>query len=383
MRGIISGIGCTLLFLSGCAGPTFHWLRGENKDDVPTHHGPIAEIISIWQPAEGTGLNNVPARGFAGQVLFLAPGGDAPVRVEGDVRVYVFDDQGTAEERSKPIHQFDFPAKVWDSFAHKGSLGLAYHVFIPYTKSGDHMADCTIRIRLTPTNGPVRFSDGVRVRLVGHVPDQTATATPPAPKSPQHVLQTSANLKSPATRLNDGSTVTAEQQAILDEYRQRSFRPLGRNPVEPAAEFTSRDGDAPRNVVKVSDEHETPMFDEDIERRLQELTSRRHRFGQRTATAPADESAAARTSAPSTHDYHDSRPLGQDSSEEPAVKRFKLTAVANSPTVTDVDSPSAAPQRPESRSTSAVLDRHPLAEPPGWQFRQQTQTHANQHPLAD
>src|SRR5262245_32229519 len=64
---------------------------------------PAAEVVSLWQPAKGPGLNNVPGRGFAGQILFFTRGSSTPVVVDGDVRVYLFDNQGTPEQQAKPL----------------------------------------------------------------------------------------------------------------------------------------------------------------------------------------------------------------------------------------------------------------------------------------
>src|SRR5262245_32749635 len=130
---------------------------------------PAAEAVTLWQPAKGPGLNGVPGRGLAGQVLFFTRGSSEPVAVEGDVRVYLFDNQGTPEEQSKPIWQFDFPAEDWQNFGSVGTLGPSYNIFIPYVREGQQQVECAIQLRYTPKAGPVVYSEMTPVTLPGKI----------------------------------------------------------------------------------------------------------------------------------------------------------------------------------------------------------------------
>jgi hypothetical protein len=148
---------------------------------------PAAEIISLWQPAKGPGPTGVPGRGFAGQILFFTRGSGAPVAVDGDVRVYLFDNQGTAEEQAKPIWQFDFPAQDWQNFGSVGTLGPSYNIFIPYVREGQQQAECAVQIRFTPKAGPVVFSEMTQVTLPGRIDAAEGGFLPekPSPLAPQ------------------------------------------------------------------------------------------------------------------------------------------------------------------------------------------------------
>ena len=110
----------------------------------------VDRIICIWRQGEGKGLDNLPTRGFAGQIFFFSGEQSEPVAVDGDIRIYLFDDQGTQEDQSKPIHQFDFQNRSWNNFLKNTNVGPAYHVFIPYTRKGKHQANCSLRIRYLP-----------------------------------------------------------------------------------------------------------------------------------------------------------------------------------------------------------------------------------------
>lgn len=114
---------------------------------------PVGEIICLWEPAEGLGLDGLPTRGFAGQILFFSPGRPQPLKVNGDVRIYVFDDHGTQEEQSRPIHYFDFTGDAWNAFLRDTNIGGAYQMFVPYTRKTALQSNCSIRVRYTPADG--------------------------------------------------------------------------------------------------------------------------------------------------------------------------------------------------------------------------------------
>jgi hypothetical protein len=152
--------------MPGCAG--LKPLELTNKDfPKTTAQNPATEMLVIWQPAEGRGMKGLPARGFAGQILFFTGQQTSPVQVDGDVRIYLFDDKGTADQQTKPIHQFDFKPEAWSTHLYAGTLGPAYQVFIPYTNDDHSQSKCALRVRFQPAAGPVIYSEMTSVALPG------------------------------------------------------------------------------------------------------------------------------------------------------------------------------------------------------------------------
>ena len=168
-------LGCLLFGSSGCA--TLKMPFGQDRMQTATAHNPVTQVICIWQPSEGRDPNGMPCRGFAGQILFLAGRNSLPVMVEGDVRIYLFDDQGTDEEQTKPIHQYDFDTGSWAPHLTKGTLGPTYSVFVPYTRRGTYEAKCALRVRLKPGDEPAVFSDMALVPLDGRPKKASDTAS--------------------------------------------------------------------------------------------------------------------------------------------------------------------------------------------------------------
>jgi hypothetical protein len=174
--------------LTGCAAPGL-WTFGDNHPAKADADNPAVKIVCLWQTAEGRGLDNLPARGFAGQILFLTQGSPTPVEVAGDVRIYLFDDQGPPAEQTKPIHQFDFRNGAWQNYLKRTAWGPTYQLFIPYTRPGEFAANCQLRVRLTPDNGPTILSEPASLSLPGpaaesHVTTGRQPASQPEPATP-------------------------------------------------------------------------------------------------------------------------------------------------------------------------------------------------------
>lgn len=151
----------------GCA--TVNLSKIDFRSRKATARNPAIKIVCLWEPAEGRDPKGIPCQGFAGQILFLTSK-SLPVSVEGDIKVYLFDDHGTAEEQTKPLHEFNFDSNAWAQHYSYGSLGPCYNVFIPYMRKGVGDATCALRLRLTPPEGegtPV-FSEMTSIELFGN-----------------------------------------------------------------------------------------------------------------------------------------------------------------------------------------------------------------------
>lgn len=138
---------------SGCAELTMFSFAGRHKLVESSTRNPVVELICLWEPGEGQGLDGLPTRGFVGQLLFITAGNPQPAKVHGDVRIYVFDDQGPPEEQAKPLHQFDFAADAWNTYLREANIGASYQLFIPYTRKTAQQVNCSLRVRYTPSAG--------------------------------------------------------------------------------------------------------------------------------------------------------------------------------------------------------------------------------------
>lgn len=220
---------------------------------------PVTEIVSIWQPGEGTDGQGKNCRGFVGQIHFFTAKEAAPVVADGTIRVYLFDDQGTPEEQVKPIHQYDFSPEAWQTHMAKGKLGPTYTAFIPYPRKGSHEARCSLRVRYIPKHGGAPyFSEMVNLVLPGtkiksiakKSESQTATEVPqlakllpenkPAARSRsgdstesiQEMLSRMNRTPDARKQVSAVPLTPAEKDRILREAREKL---MGATPTKPAA----------------------------------------------------------------------------------------------------------------------------------------------------
>jgi hypothetical protein len=155
---VLSTVGCASVPFFGSKSIKFEQADAKN---------PAVEILAFWQASEGPGPKGVPVRGFGAQIYFFAQSKETPVAVDGSVRIYLFDDHGTAKNQSEPVAVFDFDAAHWKSGAHNSPLGAAYSIFVPYPRNDFHQATCSLRIRFQPTAGPTIYSPPATVVLSG------------------------------------------------------------------------------------------------------------------------------------------------------------------------------------------------------------------------
>ena len=205
--------GCTSLLSLGAA----RFARTQPSPEA-------AEILAVWQPGEGRDTNGLPARGFAGRLFFFAPTSPSPVPVDGDVTVFLFDDQGTPDEQSRPIYRFHFDSAAWQTYRTESDVGTAYQLFLPYTREGDHHAICTLRVQFKSAGGRNTLSDAADVVLTGQRAEDVAAGDPAAGVAvrPTEVRGDNARRKSPsdtAVSMPRSTTDSTDQSPV----RQAAF----------------------------------------------------------------------------------------------------------------------------------------------------------------
>ena len=177
-------LGIVLVAQLGSAGKN---LLNWNGKAVPhaDASNPVRKIVCIWEPVQGQGIDGLPTRGFAGQIMFFTHESHLPATSDGDVRVTLYHDRGTQEEQVKPLRHFVFPTDAWATHLQESMPGPSYRIFIPYVAKHPWQTTCSLRVRLTaPNGGPVIYSEMVHVRLDGPVEKNSdeQTTAPAKPK---------------------------------------------------------------------------------------------------------------------------------------------------------------------------------------------------------
>jgi len=134
---------------------------------VASPQNPVVDFACIWQQGEGRDEHGKPCRGFCGQLMFLTATSKKPAVVHGGATIYVFDNVGTPEEQAKPFKTFSFTPEEWTSFQRRTNLGMTYQLFIPYTRPGNHDAECQLHVRFDPVGGSTIYATPESIGLRG------------------------------------------------------------------------------------------------------------------------------------------------------------------------------------------------------------------------
>lgn len=210
----------TLLHVSGCATLKLPSFKAE-KHVKASAKNPVSKAVCIWQPAEGVGLDELPSRGFAGQIVFLTANSPTPVEVEGNVTIFLFDDRGTPEERSRPLHVFRFVDGSWQTHLRSTAWGPTYQLFIPYVRKGAHRAACSLVVQIDPPDSRRVTSALANIVLSGSESFRDGTS---APFFPQHN-------RFPAGRVHAGGpAVQGDDSRVVPASGESPHAPGSREP---------------------------------------------------------------------------------------------------------------------------------------------------------
>lgn len=141
-----------ILCCQGCTGTSLLKLPAQVLPGARRHHQP-ARLLCLWEEAQGQGLDERTARGFAGQIMFFNGAEATPVKVHGTVRIYQYDDFDPEDLNPKPIHVFVFDDKGWNAHRAESTLGESYNVFLPYVKRHRDRAFCALKVEFIPEKG--------------------------------------------------------------------------------------------------------------------------------------------------------------------------------------------------------------------------------------
>lgn len=208
-----------LLGSSGCSSlPSLK--RSSIKHATATN--PAVRCLCVWQEGAGPGVHGETARGFGGQLFFFPREGEIPVAVQGDLKVFIFDDVGTEQEQSKPIHQLDVSSFELKARLGETQFGPSYSIFVPYTRKGLHEANCALRVKLIRPDGSVLYSDMTQVKLTGTPRKKQASPTDDAGDS---IAQTKATANDNNRPLS--ATIAVEQDGRMQRVEPERMRYLG------------------------------------------------------------------------------------------------------------------------------------------------------------
>jgi hypothetical protein len=140
----------------------------------PFHHeepaGKPDRVTALWNDAVATTAGQTPVRGFGGRLMFYEGKSDIPVKVDGTLIVYAFDETNRDPNNCKPDCKYVFPAEALPKHYSKSKVGHSYSVWLPWDKAGGMQKDITLIVRFEPKIGAPVIGDQLKEVLPGLLP---------------------------------------------------------------------------------------------------------------------------------------------------------------------------------------------------------------------
>ena len=132
--------------------------------------GPPATAIAVWEPAIKHQSDGESAkRGFGGRVYFYDQDQKKPVRINGSVVVYAFDEGEMKPHDSTPTRSYYFAKDDVKKLYSKSKLGHSYNLWVPWDGEGPdgNVKKVSLIVRYVPEKGSSVVSSQAVVYLPG------------------------------------------------------------------------------------------------------------------------------------------------------------------------------------------------------------------------
>ncbi len=145
----------------GCASSNSSWKSGgvagfSMMKTALTPSGPAATAVAVWEPAVRQGSADSPAqRGFGGRVYFYDQDQTRPVKIDGSVVVYAFDEGVQKPSDVTPARTYYFAKNDVKKLHSKSKLGHSYNFWVPWDAEGadGNVKKISLIVRYVPEKG--------------------------------------------------------------------------------------------------------------------------------------------------------------------------------------------------------------------------------------
>jgi hypothetical protein len=128
-------------------------------------------VEAAWVDTVLTRAEEKPTRGFGGRLYFFGPNNSQePVKVDGTLVVYVFNEANRDPANVVPDRKVVYPVKQFETLYSKSKLGHSYSVWVPWDEAGGPRTEISLIARFIPKKGAVITSEQMRVLLPGTDP---------------------------------------------------------------------------------------------------------------------------------------------------------------------------------------------------------------------
>jgi hypothetical protein len=155
------------------------------KDHKPEPQAPV-RLVSSWTDTVLYSQGQKSQRGFGGRLSFFGRDSEDPVRVDGQLVVYAYDESKGDPRNVQPTRRYIFPREQFSRLQSDSALGPSYSVWLPWDDDlAGPQKSISLIARFEPHGGPLLVGEQTRHLLPG-----TALADDaPAPTSSPNGIQ--------------------------------------------------------------------------------------------------------------------------------------------------------------------------------------------------
>lgn len=124
-------------------------------------------LVATWTDTVLNKAGQEPVRGFGGRIAFFNQEEETPVRVEGQLVVYAYDETNRKNYETHPTRRYVFPTEQFAKHESENKLGATYSVWIPWDEAGGEQKKISLIARFEPVGGPRVIGEQTRHLLPG------------------------------------------------------------------------------------------------------------------------------------------------------------------------------------------------------------------------
>ncbi|TWT35158.1 hypothetical protein KOR34_00450 [Posidoniimonas corsicana] len=138
------------------------WKHQEHREGDPR------KMVVTWTDAVRHQSGAGAERGFGGRIFFYDRDESDPIKVDGQLVVYAFDETDRLPTDNRPTKRYVFPAEQFVKHVSESELGVSYSVWLPWDATGGAATDVSLIARFEPNaGGNLVVSEQTRQRLPG------------------------------------------------------------------------------------------------------------------------------------------------------------------------------------------------------------------------
>ena len=167
LLGCLAGAGCSLgqrdgwKFADWDVRRSIGWKKDKPDPEVP------ARMVTTWTDSVLHTVGQESKRGFGGRLIFFSGESEDPVRVDGQLVVYAFDETDRPTHETHPTRKYVFPAEQFVKHESDTQLGASYSVWLPWDAVGGKQKKVSLIARFEPQGGAIVMGEQTRHLLPG------------------------------------------------------------------------------------------------------------------------------------------------------------------------------------------------------------------------